>query len=51
MPTHLLEPAIIDTILANKDRVYRRLHIVIDTPRAGTTKKGECFVMGPCTRQ
>ena len=46
MPTHLLEPAIMDTILANKDRIYRRLRIVIVTPRTGPAKKGECLVMG-----
>ena len=46
MPAHLLEPAIAGPLLANKNRVHRRLHIVIDTPRTGPAEKGERFIMG-----
>ena len=30
---HLLEPPVIGPILANKDRIHRRLHVVINTAR------------------
>ena len=46
MATHLLEPAIIDTILGNQDRVHRGLHIVIDTPGTCPTQEAKCFVVG-----
>ena len=43
---NLLKAPVIGSILANKNRVYRRLHIVIDTPRTGPAEKGERFIMG-----
>ena len=46
MPAHLLEPAIINTILANQDRINRGLHIIVDAPRAGTAEEGKRPVMG-----
>lgn len=46
MPGHLLEPAIVGAILANYDRVHRRLHIVIDALGTGPAEERE----GPVVR-
>ena len=45
MPAHLLEAAIVGAILADKDRIDRRLHVVIDAPSAGAAKEGERLVV------
>jgi hypothetical protein len=46
MPAHLLEPAIVGAILADEDRVHRRLHVVVDPARAGAAEEGEGLVVG-----
>ena len=46
MAAHLLEPAIVGTFLAGEDRVHRRLHVVINPPRAGSFVEGESPVVG-----
>ena len=42
---HLQEAAIILPILADEDRLYRRLHIVVDATRAGALEKAEGALM------
>jgi len=46
MPAHLLEAAVVRAVLAHEDRVHRGLHVVVDSPRAGTAEEGERLVMG-----
>jgi hypothetical protein len=46
MAAHLLEAAIVGAILADEDRVHRRLHVVVDAPRAGAAEEGERPVVG-----
>ncbi len=46
MPAHLLEAAVIGAILADKDRIHRRLHIVVDAPGTGAAEESERLVMG-----
>jgi hypothetical protein len=46
MAAHLQEAAIVETILADKDRLHRRLHVVVDAVRAGALEKRERPVMG-----
>src|SRR5580693_5940835 len=41
MAAHLQEAAIILTVLADEDRLHRRLHVVVDATGAGTSKEGE----------
>ncbi|MEA2727654.1 MAG: hypothetical protein QOF70_2129 [Acetobacteraceae bacterium] len=42
---HLKKAAIVLTVLANEDRVHRRLHVVVDAPRAGASEEGERAVV------
>ena len=44
--THLLEPAIVGALLAHEDRIYRRLHVVVDPSPAGASEEGEGAVVG-----
>jgi hypothetical protein len=46
----LQEAAIIEAALANKDRLYRRLHVVVDAASAGALEQSERPVMGCVTR-
>ena len=46
MAAHLLETPIISTVTANKDRVYRSLHIVVNSTGTGTAEENERLVMG-----
>jgi hypothetical protein len=48
MSAHLLETAIVGAILAHEDRVHRRLHVVVDAPRAGAAEEGERPVIDRC---
>src|SRR6516162_3859402 len=41
MAAHLQEAAIILTVLADEDRLHRRLHVVVDATGAGTSKEDE----------
>src|SRR5579883_1386872 len=34
MPAHLQEAAIVEPVLADEDRLHRRLHVVVDAARA-----------------
>ncbi len=45
MPAHLLEAAIVGAVLADEDRIDRRLHVVIDASRAGPAKEDERLVV------
>ena len=45
MPAHLLEPAIVGPIFADKDRVHRRLHVVVNAPGAGAAEEGKRSVV------
>jgi len=46
MPAHLLEPAIVGAVATDKDCIYRRLHVVINPPSAGSAKEGKGLVVG-----
>lgn len=46
MAAHLLETPIIAAVTANKDRVHRSLHIVVNPTDAGTAEESERLVMG-----
>jgi len=46
MPTHLLEPPVVGPILADKDRVHRGLHIVIDASGARTAEERKRPIRG-----
>ena len=41
VPAHLQEAAIVLPILADEDRLHRRLHVVVDAARAGALEEGE----------
>src|ERR1700679_1805756 len=41
MRAHLQEAAIVLAILADEDRLHRRLHVVVDAPPAGALKERE----------
>src|SRR5512147_1730880 len=41
MTAHLQETAVELAILANKHRLHRRLHVVVDAARAGSLEKGK----------
>ena len=43
---HLQETAIVGALAANKDRVHRRLEVVVDAARAGASEKGESPLVG-----
>ncbi len=43
---HLQEAAIVQPLLADKDRLDRRFHIVVDAARAGATEEVEGLVVG-----
>lgn len=45
VPAHLLESAVVGTLFADKDRVHRGLHIIVDAPRTGTAEEGEGLVV------
>ncbi|MEA2907485.1 MAG: hypothetical protein QOI12_4872 [Alphaproteobacteria bacterium] len=42
MAAHLQEPTIVETLLANEDGRYRRLHVVVDAALACALEQGEC---------
>ena len=44
MPAHLKEAPIILSLLADKDRLHRRLHIVVDAALARAFEEGEATV-------
>ena len=46
MAAHLQEAAVVGALLADEDRVDRRLHIVVDAARAGALEEGEGAVVG-----
>lgn len=46
MPAHLLESPVIGPVLANEDRIHRRLHVVVDSARARPAEEGERPIMG-----
>ena len=46
MAAHLQEAAIVGALAADEDRLHRRLHVVVDAPRAGALKEPECPVVG-----
>ena len=46
MAAHLQETAIVDALLADEDRLHRRLHVVVDAALAGALEQGECPVVG-----
>ena len=39
MRAHLQKAAVVLPVLANKDRVHRRLHVVVDAARAGALEE------------
>ena len=41
MRAHLQEAAIVLALLADEDRLHRRLHVVVDAARAGALEEGE----------
>jgi hypothetical protein len=43
---HLLEAPIVEAVLADKDRLHGRLHVVVDAPDAGSLEQGEGPVVG-----
>ena len=43
---HLQEAAIVGALLADEDRLHRRLHVVVDAARAGALEEGERPVVG-----
>ena len=46
MAAHLEKAAIVEPLLANEDRLDRRLHVVVDPARAGAFEEGKRPVMG-----
>ena len=46
MAAHLCKPTVVAALLAHKDRINRRFHIVIDAARAGTPEEGKRPVVG-----
>ena len=44
--THLQEAAIVGPLATNKDRVHRRLQVVVDAARAGASEEGERPLVG-----
>ena len=46
MAAHLQEAAIVETFLADEDRLHRRLHVVVDAAPAGALEQGERPVVG-----
>ena len=46
MRAHLREPAVIGALLADEDRIHRRLHVVVDAARAGALEEGERPLVG-----
>lgn len=46
MTAHLQETAVELAILANKHRLHRRLHVVVDAARAGSLEKGKRPIVG-----
>jgi hypothetical protein len=42
---HLQEPAIVGAILANEDRVDRRLHVVVDAAPTRALEEGKAAIM------
>jgi hypothetical protein len=43
---HLVEAAVVETVLAGEDRLHRGLHVVVDAARAGALEEGERPLMG-----
>lgn len=46
MAAHLQDTSIVLPLISNEHRFDRRLHIVVDAPRAGATLEREGLVMG-----
>src|SRR5260370_19136921 len=46
MRTHLKEAAIVSPVLADEDRLHRRLHVVVDAARAGAPEERERPLVG-----
>src|SRR5579864_3051848 len=46
MAAHLQEAAIVEAVLADEDRLYRRLHVVVDAAPARTLEERERSVVG-----
>ena len=46
MSAHLLEPAIIGAVATDKDRIHRRLHVVVNPPSTGSAEEGKSFIVG-----
>jgi len=42
---HLLKAPVIGAVFPDEDRVYRRLHIIVDATRTGPTEERKRFVM------
>jgi hypothetical protein len=45
MRTHLEKTAIVLALLADEDRLDRRLHVIVDAARAGALEEGEGTIM------
>lgn len=43
---HLQEAPVIGALLADEDRLHRRLHVVVDAARAGALEEDEAAIMG-----
>ena len=46
MAAHLQEAAIVEAVLADEDRLHRRLHVVVDAASAGPLEQRERPVVG-----
>jgi hypothetical protein len=46
MTAHLQEAAIVETVLADEDRLYRCLHVVVDAAAAGPLEQREGAIVG-----
>ena len=44
--THLLEATVVVPLLADKDRIHRRLHVVVDATPADPAEEAEGALMG-----
>jgi hypothetical protein len=43
---HLQETPIVEAVLADEDRLYRGLHVVVDATPAGPLEQRECSIVG-----
>src|SRR4051812_18633705 len=46
MATHLHEAAVVETTLADEDRLHCGLHVVVDAAHASALEQSECPVVG-----